>query len=598
MSWNQNILVKNPTQFYQQNIEIHSQTLQEIKKRLTVSSLLRLAVFISACFGIYFAIGNTQLVIGIIAVTILLFVFLVTRHSKLQYQRDLAQSLIAQNQLELRVLDRKFHDLPTGEEYANPLHQYSQDIDLFGRGSFYQYMNRTAIESGSDTLAGLLTENSIENILRKQKAIHELAQLPEWRQRYSAIASLVKTEISGDEVSDWLSRYQNFVPKWVKPVSQLFSMVSVGLILANYFGLLSVYYTAGWIVIGLLINGRFRKKIGALSEEASRVQSTFEQYYKLLMEIENQEFSSEMLAAKRATVLGSNVKSSIVLKKFARSLDVLEQGNIMIFGELLNGLALRNLSQCYAIEKWIETHKASVPAWFNTITFFDAYNSLGNFVFNHPDYVFPELTNNKEVLKVKGAGHPLLKEETMIRNDFQIDGEEFFIVTGANMAGKSTFLRTVSLQIVMGNIGLPVCAEKSEYRPIKLITSMRTTDSLTDDESYFFSELKRLKFIVDEIKKDRYFIILDEILKGTNSTDKAIGSRKFVEKLVSSKSTGIIATHDLSLCKVADEFSQVKNYFFDAQIENDELYFDYTLKQGICENMNASFLLKKMEIVD
>ena len=186
----------------------------------------------------------------------------------------------------------------------------------------------------------------------------------------------------------------------------------------------------------------------------------------------------------------------------------------------------------------------------------------------------------------------------MVRNDIQINSEEFFIVTGANMAGKSTFLRTVSLQIVMGNIGLPVCAEKAEYSPIKLITSMRTTDSLTDDESYFFSELKRLKFIVDEIKTDRYFIIIDEILKGTNSTDKAIGSRKFVEKLVASNSTGIIATHDLSLCIAAEELPEVKNYFFDARIENNELFFDYTFKPGICQNMNASFLLKKMKIVD
>jgi len=127
---------------------------------------------------------------------------------------------------------------------------------------------------------------------------------------------------------------------------------------------------------------------------------------------------------------------------------------------------------------------------------------------------------------------------------------------------------------------------------------MRTTDSLTDDESYFFSELKRLKFIVDEIQTDRYFIILDEILKGTNSTDKAIGSRKFVDKLVRSKATGIIATHDLSLCAAADEMPQVENHFFDARIENDELYFDYTFKPGICQNMNASFLLKKMEIVE
>ena len=129
------------------------------------------------------------------------------------------------------------------------------------------------------------------------------------------------------------------------------------------------------------------------------------------------------------------------------------------------------------------------------------------------------------------------------------------------------------------------------------ISSMRTSDSLADDESYFYSELKRLKFIVDTIDKDDYFIILDEILKGTNSKDKAIGSKKFIEKLVSSKSTGIIATHDVSLCELATDFSEIKNYYFDAEISNDELYFDYLFKKGVCKNMNASFLLKKMEII-
>jgi DNA mismatch repair ATPase MutS len=191
-----------------------------------------------------------------------------------------------------------------------------------------------------------------------------------------------------------------------------------------------------------------------------------------------------------------------------------------------------------------------------------------------------------------------LDPKKSVLNNIQINKEQFFIITGANMAGKSTFLRTVSLQIVMANMGLPVCAEEVEYSPIKLITSMRTTDSLTDDESYFFSELKRLKFIVDEIQNDRYFIVLDEILKGTNSTDKAIGSRKFVEKLIGSKSTGLIATHDLSLCEVAEELPQVKNHYFDAEIVDNELHFDYTFKEGICQNMNASFLLKKMGIVD
>ena len=165
------------------------------------------------------------------------------------------------------------------------------------------------------------------------------------------------------------------------------------------------------------------------------------------------------------------------------------------------------------------------------------------------------------------------------------------------MAGKSTFLRAVSLAIVMSNNGLPICAEKVKYNPVKLITSMRTSDSLSDDESYFYAELKRLKFIVNKIKTENYFIILDEILKGTNSKDKAIGSKKFVEKLNNSKSTGIIATHDVSLCELSTEYQTIENYYFDAEIIDNELNFDYKMKNGVCKNMNASFLLKKMEII-
>ena len=279
-------------------------------------------------------------------------------------------------------------------------------------------------------------------------------------------------------------------------------------------------------------------------------------------------------------------------------LGILDQRSNMLVGVFINSFFLSDLRQSYSIERWIALNADEVAKWFEVITFFDAQNSLANFSFNHPDYAFAEIKKGKHTLTAKALAHPLLDPKKAVANDFDIDSEQFFIITGANMAGKSTFLRTVSLSIVMSNAGLPICAKEAVYDPIKLITSMRTSDSLTDDESYFFSELKRLQFIVNAIKTDTYFIILDEILKGTNSTDKAIGSQKFIEKLVASNSTGIIATHDLSLCEAADELEDVKNYYFDAQIINDELFFDYTFKKGICQNMNASFLLRKMQIID
>lgn len=588
-----------PAHFYQEQLATYKKELSDIKKKLNLSSSIRLLVFLATAAGIYFTIGNTQLVIGCILVGVIAFLFLVTRHSKMQYQRDLIQALIDRNETELRVLDRDFYELATGSEYHDPEHVYSQDIDLFGKGSFYQYLNRTSLRSGSERLAELLLSNDIRDITHKQDAVKELSGLPIWRQRFGAIASLVRTTTPAQTVSQWLQEYQAFLPSWIQLVTRIFTVISLLTIAAYFFG-----FIAGWWVfvvfgLGLLISGRYVKRVNRLSAHISKVQSTFTQYARLLFEIEEQAFVSSTLSDRRSKVIAtSKERSSAILRQFSKYLDAFDQRNNMIVGFIANGFFLRDLSIVYNIERWIAAHKQSVVDWFEVITFFDAYNSLGNYAFNHQEHVYPSIKENTATFVVKAAAHPLLDPETAVRNNITINNDEFFIITGANMAGKSTFLRTVALQIVMANVGLPIAAKEASYSPIKLITSMRTTDSLTDDESYFFSELKRLKFIVDEIQEARYFIILDEILKGTNSTDKAAGSRKFIDKLVGAGATGIIATHDLSLCEAANDLEEVKNYYFDAQIIDDELFFDYTFKEGICQNMNASFLLKKMGIVE
>jgi DNA mismatch repair ATPase MutS len=270
----------------------------------------------------------------------------------------------------------------------------------------------------------------------------------------------------------------------------------------------------------------------------------------------------------------------------------------MLLGIFLNGFLLWDIQKSYKIETWIKAHHLKVESAFQLIAEFDALLSLGNFRFNHADYVFPHIDAiATDQISVESAIHPLLEKKVAIANDFNLQTENFVILTGANMAGKSTFLRTLALQIIMANLGLPVRAKKCIYRPIKLITSMRTTDSLADESSYFYAELTRLKLIVDTLEKENYFVILDEILKGTNSTDKAIGAQKFVKRLLREKAVGIIATHDLSLCTLEEESANIKNYYFDAEIIEDELFFDYRLKNGVCKNMNASFLLEKMGLV-
>lgn len=585
-------------EFYQEQIRRHTNDLEDVKKQLSASSVIRLIVFCLAFVSVYFAFSQTKWVVAILLSAIFLFVFLVTRHSALQSKKDKLEALIHLNELEIKVLNRDFHGLPEGSEFKDPDHYFSQDIDLFGRGSFYQYLNRTSLKQGSKMLASILLENSIDYIEKKQEAIKELAKIPEWRQDFSAIASLTKTETSTESIQEWLENYVAFVPAFMKFLPLVFSIGSASVFIIYFSDLLPESALISWLCLGILVSSIYLKKIGKLAQNASKMQSTFEQYNQLLTKLEGTDFKSELLKAKKKRLSSENCQTSQIIKKFSGLLNSLDKNNNFLYLIFANGFLLRTLSHSYNIETWIQKHGSAVEDWFKTIAFFDAYNSLGNFMFNHPEYTIPVLKNEKTVLRSFDAGHPLLDPKKSVLNDFEVGKERFFIITGANMAGKSTFLRTVSLQIVMANAGLPVCASRVEYGPIKLITSMRTADSLTDDESYFFSELKRLKFIVDEIQRDQYFIVLDEILKGTNSTDKAKGSRKFVERLVSSKSTGIIATHDLSLCEVAKEHPQIENHYFDAEIIKDELHFDYKFKVGVCQNMNASFLLKKMGIVD
>lgn len=587
-----------PATFYNKQLDLLKNKRGILKNKLNLSSILRLVTFILIVGCLYFLWGNLMALAPAVIVSLVGFIYLITRHSKLQYQRDLIEAQIAINETELKVLERAFYDLPDGAHYKDAAHYYSLDVDLFGRGSFYQYINRTGLEAGADVLAGLLMANDIKDIPQKQGAIKELGSMPEWRQRFTATARLVHTETPATTVVQWLLDYVPFLPSKVKLVSRIFSGISLLVFIAFFTSLISGWWVFVVFGMGLLINARFVKSINMLALQTGKIQSTFTQYAHLLREIEDYEFESEMLLKERNLVINKEMSSSAILKKFSRHLDAFDQRNNMLVGIIANGFFLRDWSIASDIENWIMAHRDQVQVWFETIAFFDAYNSLGNYAYNHPSHHYPEVTTEIKSIQIEGAAHPLLDPNVAVRNDFKIDQEQFYIITGANMAGKSTFLRTVALHIVMANAGLPVCATKASYYPTKLITSMRTTDSLTDDESYFFSELKRLKYIVDEIKEERYFIILDEILKGTNSTDKAIGSRKFVDKLVASGATGIIATHDLSLCEAANDLNAVKNYYFDARIEDDELIFDYTFKTGICQNMNASFLLKKMQIVE
>ena len=588
----------SPAEYYQKTIDENSSELKRLKRLSLILSMLRLGVFLAAIIIIYYGSGNSSVIAVTAVVGMVLFLFLIARYTDVKNKRNYFIKLVQLNKLELDVLKGDFSKLDRGDEFVFEAHHFNQDIDLFGVGSIFQLINRTGTTAGKKQLAEWLNSNDIKGITDKQAAIQELAGLPEWRQHYQVTASLIEDQVDTNRILNWIKNYKTVLPKLFGFLPTIFSLISLAGFVLYGFGIIAGAHLLLWFLCGIGMSFIYFTKVSKLYNDATKMKATFQQYAKLLEAIEGQDFKSNLLLAQKEKIKTEGVNASDILKQLSKELQSLDQRNNVFFAIVANGFFIWDIRYAFRIERWIKDFESAIDKWFEVIAFIDAKNAMANYSFNHPQYLYPTISEDqKEMLTAIDLGHPLLDSKKMVTNSIEMKDEDFFIITGANMAGKSTFLRTVALNLVLANCGLPVCAKSFSFKPIKLISSMRTSDSLQNDESYFFSELKRLKFIVEEMKNEKYFIILDEILKGTNSKDKAEGSKKFVEKLVASNSTGLIATHDLSLCSLSDKLPQVENHYFDADIVDDELFFDYTFKEGICQNMNASFLLRKMEII-
>ena len=589
--------MQNLLDYYQQCLARYTKEFDVVKRKLRLLSFSRLLAFIAAVLAIYFFRNNLTMAIVGSLLGIAVFLYLVHLYEDTKVHYRLVHALVKINATEIQVLQHDFAHLPTGAEYQDASHPYSHDLDLFGPGSFFQYLNRTHLREGKDALAQLLTSNSIEGINAKQETIDELALKPEWRQQFSAHAALVGEPLSVDEVTNWLQNYISFVPRVMRFLPWFFFAGFCLLAFFTYQWQWSLNPIILWMVLGLGITARFYKKLLQLSQKADQVKATFKQYSSLLKIIEETPFESPQLKFQKQRLLVAGKKASEAIGHFSRLLNTMDYNNNIFYAIFGNGCGLGALWTAYGVEEWIKGYGQFVGEWFQVVAFFEAHNSLGNFAFNHPLYSYPILSDVPNMLRCEELGHPLIPKKKNVRNNIEILEKDFFIITGSNMAGKSTFLRSTGLCLVMANMGLPVFAKECLYHPRKLVTSMRSVDSLYKGDSYFLSELKRLKKVIQLLETEPYFVLLDEILKGTNSRDKAIGSKKFLARLIRAKTTGLIATHDLSLCETAKEYPNVHNYHLDATIENGELYFDYRLKEGVSQTMNASFLLKKMDLV-
>lgn len=586
-------------EFYKQDYQRFKAKQSRVRKHLLSLSLARLVVFV-LILTVIFVFFNTSLYIAVFGVPLLIvFFWLLTKYSNKKSEEQYAVQRMQINELELRALEGDYSDFPIGDSYRDSNHAYSEDIDLFGTRSFFQYLTRCQSKEGETYLAELLKSNTTDAVLEKQKAVKNLAENPEWRLNYMAIASMLESKHSVSSLVAWLESYTSFSKPFFRWLPKVFSILSIAVLILFAQDFINVYIFLGWLAVGFIIANKYQKQVGELTQKLAVSHELLSGYARLLEQIESADFTSDILKEKQAGLLQEDgITASQAIADLAKGLQSLEHSSNLLVKGIGNPMFLYDLLVSYPVEQWLEEHSTKVAAWLETAAYFEAQNSLANLAYNHPEYTYPKIAQDNITFKAEELAHPLLLEKQAIPSDVYIGESEFLIITGANMAGKSTFLRSVSLAVLMANIGLPIRAKEVSYTPIPLLTSMRTTDSLDQETSYFFAELKRLRFIVDNLEKQKCFVILDEILKGTNSTDKADGSIRFIKKLVSMQATGMVATHDLSLCSIADQIPNIKNFFFDTQIKDEELYFDYRLKPGVCSDRNASFLLRKMKIVE
>lgn len=588
---------------YQLNLESNQKLLRRTIHLNKTISFLRLLVFIIAAVAVYiFArTGSPALLVLSVIMALIIFLALVKIHSQILIHKKLHEALHTINENEISALDGNYSCFVNGIEYSDPAHPFCTDLDVFGEGSLFQFLNRTSTQPGKDALAGMLKNpvNDSSAISALQEAIKELRNNTNWRQDFQATGMVYrdsKTEV--ERIIKWIELPPLFSHYLFGVLRVSVPIMTLSMIVITAIGFITGFHLILYLFFPLAVSGAFAIRVNRRHQQVSKTSEMLTKYAVLLRKIESLEMISPKLNDIKLKVKSDKLTASGSLKTLSGILTALDNRLNFVSWTLFNGFVLWDILQMHRLEKWQNLHRNEIHKWFEAIAEIDAMNSLATFSFNNPEVVFPVLSQIDDPIHAESLGHPLIHKRTRVDNPFDIRKGQFLIITGANMAGKSTYLRTVGVNLVLAMCGAPVCAKSFFFRPVNLFTSIHTSDSLYKNESYFYSELKRLQAIICELKSGReLFIILDEILKGTNSRDKHTGSEALLKQLIRYGASGIIATHDVALGELQVTFPEnICNLCFEVDIHGDRLTFDYKLRKGVSKNMNATILMREMGI--
>lgn len=579
---------------------------QQLKDRKTISSLwlaTKIIIFLIGAMWVYYGIyrgwyGN------IIGVIVSFIAYLVAAKldannlNKIEKLRRIKQTI----DNEIKAINGDFSAFPSGKEYIQPSHEYTYDLDIFGEQSLFQRLNRTVTKEGSDRLAHLFCHYPTnERLINERKeAMFELSrdgvdlvdfistprQEEDRLRKYMDILRKRMTESTAGSNSP-----QKFFTKKVIMACVLL-ILTWGVLIGSILGFCS-WYLFGLLFFVQLISGfLLSKRTGKMIGETEGLHKSFSAYLSILYFLKRKQFKTSLLRKMTEELTGAEQSfrnlSHLIQALYCRMNDVMFV--------LMNGMFLFDVFLLQAYECWKSTALQHTNRWLDLLADMDALVSMSIYEFNHPEAVNATFldASSDNIIEAKGIYHPFLPEDKAVGNDIVLQSNEMMIVTGANMAGKSTFLRTIGVNYIMAMNGLPVCAKSLQIKKVALFSSMRTADNLASHISYFHAELLRLEQLVTFCKKHKHtLIILDEILKGTNSEDKLKGSILFLKKMLLLPVTGIVATHDLKLSDLEQEDTHFQNYCFEIGLGK-EISYSYKIKKGVARNLNATYLLNEI----
>lgn len=484
----------------------------------------------------------------------------------------------------------------TGEEYADSEHDYAVDLDIVGKRSLFQFMNTTHTYCGRKRLVKdlLAPAYSDEEIRRRQKAVEELRSEYEWTAHLEALFSAIGRKDNFPEMLAELQKNERFagnrlagVLVWMFRIATCSSIFLVFIIKSNLCFLILGILVLLQLGIGMLGDYRIKKYMGNVKSTAGHLAP----YHLIVCELAEKTFTSERLKEIQSGLTGAGDG----IRKLVKISSRMKYTANPIAKFLLNALLLWDFKNAFDFQGWKTCYGKNADKWFELFGELESLMSFAGVARNCETVCLPEISEENGIRAVQ-IGHPLLANKERVCNDFEMQ-DSIVIISGSNMSGKSTFMRTIGINLVLARAGSYVCAAQMRAPQMRLLTSMRITDRTTEGISTFYSELLRIRKIIDAASEnEKVFFLIDEIFRGTNSVDRLHGTEGVLNRLHELGSMGILTTHDLEICKLADDL-QIINYSFYETYRGDEMYFDYHIREGISKTTNAEFLLRKLGIL-